>query len=219
MTTRTAQRPWLRAVSAQEPESPISDLELVRGVEAGDARVAGELHDRLVGVIDQTLYRVLGHREADHDDLVQTSFEQIVRSLVQRSFAGGCSLRTWASRITTHVALNAIRSRQRERRVLVRHDHSLGEPCPGQLAPESGERRAEARMELLHLQRHLAAMNVNYAESIILHDVHGHDLKEIAALLNVTVAAAQSRLVRGRRELKARLDKDAAATRPNGGHP
>jgi RNA polymerase sigma-70 factor (ECF subfamily) len=182
----------------------------VKAVESGDARIAGELHDRLVGIIDQTLYRILGHRQADHDDLVQSAFEQIVRSLVQRSFEGGCSLRTWASRITTHVALNSIRSRQRERRVLVRQDEPMSELCVGQITPESGERRTEARMELKRLQGHLAAMSALYTDPLILHDVHGHDLKEIAALLNVTVSAAQSRLVRGRRELKARLEKDVS---------
>jgi DNA-directed RNA polymerase specialized sigma24 family protein len=39
------------------------------------------------------------------------------------------------------------------------------------------------------------------AEAVVLHDVLGHDLAEIARLTGVTVAAAQSRLVRGRKEV------------------
>ncbi len=204
MTGRSLSRPWLRAVAEPAAAPPIPDAQLVEAVARGDNRVAGELHDRLIGVIDQTVYRVLGRRESDHDDLIQASFEQVVRSLAARSFNGACSLQTWAARITTHVALNSIRSRRRERKVLVQTDHPTGETVSA-----GGERRAEARLELRRLQHHLSAMNERYAEILLLHDVHGHDLNEIALMLEVTVAAAQSRLVRGRRDLKARIEKDA----------
>jgi DNA-directed RNA polymerase specialized sigma24 family protein len=48
-------------------------------------------------------------------------------------------------------------------------------------------------------------MKPERAETVFLHDVLGHDLAEIALLTRVSVAAAQSRLVRGRRELRHRL--------------
>ena len=51
-------------------------------------------------------------------------------------------------------------------------------------------------------------MNPQRAEALVLHDVLGHDLAEVSALLGVSIAAAQSRLVRGRSELKQRLDAD-----------
>jgi DNA-directed RNA polymerase specialized sigma24 family protein len=40
---------------------------------------------------------------------------------------------------------------------------------------------------------------------MMLHDMLGRDLSEVAVLLDITVAAAQSRLVRGRKELERRL--------------
>jgi RNA polymerase sigma-70 factor (ECF subfamily) len=46
------------------------------------------------------------------------------------------------------------------------------------------------------------------AEAVFLHDVLGHELAEIAVITGATVAAAQSRLVRGRKELLERLQSE-----------
>jgi DNA-directed RNA polymerase specialized sigma24 family protein len=43
---------------------------------------------------------------------------------------------------------------------------------------------------------------------VFLHDVLGHQLAEVALIMRVSVAAATSRLVRGRRELYRRIDSD-----------
>jgi RNA polymerase sigma-70 factor (ECF subfamily) len=207
---------WLRSVPAAAEVGPSSaeasptDEEIIEAVARGNDRVAGLLYDRLVGVVDRTLYRVFGRRESDHDDLVQASFEQIVITLAKRRFAGACSLSTWASTVASHVGLNALRSRRRER-----HHVDRDEPVDELLAtlPAAGgsrddERAMEARLELERLRVHLAAIDPVKAETLFLHDVLGHDLAEVAVLTDVTVAAAQSRLVRGRRELLDSMAKD-----------
>ena len=43
---------------------------------------------------------------------------------------------------------------------------------------------------------------------MLLHDVLGHELIAIGEMMSLTVAAAQSRLVRGRKELMARLAQE-----------
>jgi RNA polymerase sigma-70 factor (ECF subfamily) len=47
-------------------------------------------------------------------------------------------------------------------------------------------------------------MKPEHAETLVLHDALGHELSEIAVLMGVSVAAAQSRLIRGRKELLRR---------------
>ena len=212
-TART-QRPRLRAVQGggSPSDAPISDEQLIAAVQRGDSRVADELYRRLASVVDRTLYKILGRREPDHDDIVQTAFEQVVLTLARQQFAGACSLETWAARVAGHVGLNALRSRRRERRWIDRTSE-------GPLAPErqpsrhDSERAIEARSRLEQVRRHLAAMKPDQAETLFLHDGLGHDLAEIAMMTGASVAAAQSRLVRGRKELFKRLDRDDKASR------
>src|SRR5688572_12192496 len=114
MITSRPSRPWLQAVSTSSvAREALSDEELISAVLAGQDRVTAQLYERLVSVIDKSLYRVFGRREADHDDLVQTTFEQVVLTLTRGSYARNCSLKTWAARISVNVGLNALRSRRR----------------------------------------------------------------------------------------------------------
>ncbi len=214
MAESPARPRFLRAVAPPREErpsvpAPPTDQQIIDAVVRGDDRVGSQLYDRLVGVVDRTLYRVFGRREADHDDLVQASFEQIVMTLATRRFAGACSLSTWASTVASHVGLNALRSRRRERRVV---DRDATSDVPLDAVPSSqtvdSEQAMNTRLELDRLRTHLAGLEPLKAETLFLHDVIGHDLAEVAVLMGVSVAAAQSRLVRGRKELMASLAKD-----------
>jgi len=201
--SQSAGAPRLRVVQAGPVEAkapPPSDEELIQAIENCDGSAADALYERLFGVVDGTLYRVFGRREVDHDDLVQTAFEQIVTTLARRKYARACSLSTWASTIASHVGLNALRARRRERRVFDRGVSADAE----RLGPVSGdgESRESARAEI---RGHLAAMAPEKATTLFLHDVLGHELAEIAVMTGVSVSAAQSRLVRGRRELQDRV--------------
>src|SRR5512138_1077980 len=109
----------LRVVSQPVPDAgqEASDDEIIDAFLRGDAGSGDLLYERLIGVIENTLWRVLGARGPDHEDLVQSAFEQIVITLGNGRFAKACSLKSWAAAVTCRLALNALRSRLTERRL------------------------------------------------------------------------------------------------------
>ena len=205
-----ARNPVLRVVRtapAAEASPEPSDDELLDGLSRGDRALGSELCRRMMRVVDGTLYRVMGRREEDHDDLVQTAFEQIVLTLSQGKFARECSLTTWASAITCNVALHAIRRRRTERRIF---DESFDTELLSRRAATSSdpESHAGSREELVRLRVHLSHMSEKLARTLLLHDMLGCGLAETATITGVSMAAAQSRLVRGRKELSTRIKRD-----------
>ncbi|HET7544128.1 MAG TPA: RNA polymerase sigma factor [Polyangiaceae bacterium] len=195
----------LRALTGGEGErsrDTRSDEQIVAGLIAGEEWAAAALYDRLHPVVDRALRRIL-QSNADQDDHVQVVFERVIRTLVERKFAGACSLSTWATAIASNVAVDALRARIRER-ALVSEDRTTSSEHAASVPSGNLERQLEARAEIAELHAILTAMDPAQAEAVLLHDVHGHELTEIALITRVSVAAAQSRLVRGRKELLRR---------------
>jgi RNA polymerase sigma-70 factor (ECF subfamily) len=143
---------------------------------------------------------LLGPGDSERDDLAQQALERVISTIVSGKFSHGCSLRSWATLITQHLAIDTMRARSRERKLF---DRSVGHQVLELVAEDNRtpERAAETRRRVERLLTALSMVNRQRAEAVVLHDVLGHDLAEIAGLTGVTVAAAQSRLVRGRKEV------------------
>jgi RNA polymerase sigma-70 factor (ECF subfamily) len=204
-------RPKLRLVSSEPhvqagPPLPngalsLDDSELLAAMRAADESAAVAFHNRLRPRVEGTLRRLLGGNDADHDDLVQLAMIALVDAV--EDYRGECSLESWASAITAKVAYKHLRRRRLERKLFD------GQEPSGDLAgPSSLLRSVTARDLVTRVRRHLDAMAPDKAWAFLLHDVCGFDLREIAGMTETTVAAAQSRLVRGRRELHDRIGAD-----------
>jgi RNA polymerase sigma-70 factor (ECF subfamily) len=180
-----------------------ADEEIIAALVGGEEWAAEALYDRVHRVVDRTLRRLLKASEVDYEDLIQITFERIIRTLIERRFRGACNLSTWAAAIASRVGIDAFRSNMRARDVFDgKRDADDGAALLGQ----SLERQLEARSEVEQLQSILAVMDPRQAETVVLHDLFGHELSEIAVLMGVSVAAAQSRLARGRKDLLRRVE-------------
>jgi RNA polymerase sigma-70 factor, ECF subfamily len=195
-----APKPEMVALPAQEGGLiPLSQDAMLAGVAEGERWAHAALYDQLYPVVARTLEKILRDSSGDYEDLVQVSFERIVRALLGERRPTVANLSAWASSIAAHVALDALRGRARERRLFERGN--AGSSPVERVAAPSLERQLEARQKLEWLQHTLGRMNADQAQTVLLHDVLGHGLSEIAALMGVTVAAAQRRLSRGHHEL------------------
>ena len=187
--------------SATRRDAELGDDEICRALVAGHAWGADAVYDRIGDLVEAVIYRLLG-ADAERDDLVQQAIERVISTIVSGRYARGCSLRSWATLLAQHVAVDALRARARERRLFDRNkSHQALELVAANTA--TPERLAETRRRVDLLQNALASVSRDRSEAVVLHDVLGHDLAEIARLKGVSVAAAQSRLVRGRREVLA----------------
>lgn len=163
--------------------------------------------ERLGPIVDTALRRVIGADDPEFDDVLQSVFERLLGTVHHDSFRGECSIAGWALAITRNVAIDRLRARSRERHVFAREgvastgEHRSADPGP--------ERIADLRQQLARFAGALSRLGAAKAEVVYLHDVLGHDLTQVADMLGISVAAAQSRLVRARREIAAR-------TRPGG---
>lgn len=177
------------------------DDALLEAVANGDAKVAVALYDRLRPVVSRTVRRV-APRATDHEDLVQQAFVELVTAL--RSRPAVRSLDAWASTITARVVYQRMRRQNVEARFAEVNADAL----------EDVATHVDAREQLSHrelvraVSRHLERLNQRRVQVFVLHDVHGFELKEIAGILDISVANAQSRLVRGREDVRRALEAD-----------
>ena len=191
----------LRLVNGDEPGfvEPLDDARLVAAVRSGNSAMAGPFYDRTRGMVARTVQRLLGASDNDFDDLVQVAMIELLHSL--NRYRGECSLDTWTATISANVVYKHIRRRGLERHIFAR------EVAPEDV-PQTSHQRPVLRGMVERVMHHLAQMAHERAWTFLLHDVLGYSLDEVAGITGASVAAAQSRLVRGRRELHERIAND-----------
>jgi RNA polymerase sigma-70 factor (ECF subfamily) len=179
------------------------DAALVAALRSGDAAVAAAFHDRVRPTIDRTLVRLLGRRDVDHDDLAQRALIELFTTI--GSYRGECALDSWTGTLTARVAWKHLRRRKLERQMF---EGIAPEDTVRLVAPVEAASQAVMRNLVARISKLLEKLDPDRASAFLLHDVCGYDLREVASITGASVAAAQSRLSRGRRELHALVAAD-----------
>jgi RNA polymerase sigma factor (sigma-70 family) len=178
----------------------LDDVQLLSALRSSDAAAAAALYERSRGIVERTLRRLLGRGDPDHQDLFQQTMVEIVRTVDR--YRGECPLDAWIATLAAHVVYKHIRHRRVERRFMT------DGPAPEPASSERLGQQVALRSTIDRVRHHLAFINPDRAWAFLLHDVLGHDLREVAQIMGVSKAAAQSRLVRGRKELHERVAGD-----------
>jgi RNA polymerase sigma-70 factor (ECF subfamily) len=166
---------------------PGAENELVQRAASGDVAAFAELVRAYERQIASVLYRLLDDRR-DVEEATQDVFVQAWRNLSR--YRGESQLFTWLYRIAVNEAL----MRRRKKRPPVQE---LDERTAAPPEPEPGLRDL--------LLRELAALPFEHRVAVVLRDVEGLSNEEVAATLEISIAAAKSRIHRGRMRIRAAL--------------
>ena len=198
--------PQAQTVSRPSPAPP-DEAELVERARQGDLDAFTTLVNRYDGKIFRLTQHITGNRE-DAEDALQEAFLKAFSHL--RQFQGDSRFYTWLVRIAVNESLMKLRKRKTANTV------SLDEPVeteddslPREVAawdPNPEERYQQQELREI-LDRTVQSLPPIFRTVLVLRDLDHLSTEETAEVLNLSVPAVKSRLLRARLQLREKLSK------------
>lgn len=186
----TISAPFLLAGSLAPVREAVDDTRLVTQVAGGDRHAFDELMRRHEDRVFSICLRIMRHREQALD-ATQDAFLTVFRKADQ--FRGDSSFSTWLYRVAVNTCYDHLRKAKRR----------PADPLPEQHDPP--DRSAGDALEAAELRGHLTGALANLSEefraAVVLADVEGLALSDVADILQVAEGTVKSRLFRARRQL------------------
>ncbi|MEK7408155.1 MAG: RNA polymerase sigma factor [Acidobacteriota bacterium] len=185
----------------------IDDAALVSRAQGGDASAFGELVNRHQRKIFR-LARNITQNAEDAEDVLQETFLKAYEHL--HEFQGHAKFYTWLVRIAVNQALMRLRKRKTDRSVSLDESFDTGEETvTREIAVWAGD------PEQLCSQEELRGILVSAIEDLppifrtvfALRDIDELSTEETATLLNLSIPAVKSRLLRARLHLREKLTR------------
>lgn len=183
-----------------------SDDELVQLSQAGDHQAYAELISRYRLTCMKMALSILRDR-SDAEDEVQNALWKAFEHIQQ--FNREAKFSTWLGRIVVNQCLMRLRQLRRSRLLYV-EDVQVGEDNTSlelRDERETPEERLGKRELAAVLNKEIARIPPLLRKVFLLRDVEERPMDEVARALGISVAAAKSRLLRARAELRNRLER------------
>jgi RNA polymerase sigma-70 factor (ECF subfamily) len=173
------------------PHAELDDVAVLRAHVAGDTEAFGELVRRHRDRLWAVALRTLGDRE-EAADAVQDALISAYRSA--EKFRGDAAVTTWLHRIVVNACLDRIRRRQ------ARPTVPLPETDAGIFAIRGGPPDTDPDTALA-VHAALGQLPAEQRTALVLLDMQGYSVAEIAQILGVAEGTVKSRCARGRARL------------------
>lgn len=177
-------------------ERPEAFEKLVHAVARGDPAAASTLHGHYSAHVNRLVWRLLG-ADAEHDDVVQQTFVNIICSM--HTLREPERLDAWITSVTVNTVRREIRSRRFRRRVATEADPAEA------VASGSDPERAVAVRRFYEV---VARLREDARIVFILSTVEGYTLAEIATATDSSLATVKRRLRRARSGFMKRARQD-----------
>lgn len=168
-----------------------SDAALLDAHVGGDAEAFGELFRRHRDVLWAVALRTTGD-PTEAEDALQDAMVSALRAAA--GFEGRSAVRTWLYRIVVNAALDRLRRRSAR----------PTDPLPEEEPPDASDRftQLDSRLDLMAA---LQALAPGQRAAVVLVDVEGLPVSEVAQILDVAEGTVKSRCSRGRAQLASIL--------------
>ena len=191
-------------MQSASPAGEFDEAPLVAKARAGDAGAFTELVTRYDGKIFR-LARHITQSQEDAEDILQETFLRAYQHL--GDFQGNSKFYTWLVRIAVNQSLMKLRKRRSDRSVSLDETFDTGEDTvTREIAvwdnPEQNYSREEIR-EIL--EKAIESLPPIFRTVFALRDIEELSTEETAVVLNLSVPAVKSRLMRARLRLREKL--------------
>jgi len=196
LAVQTSAKPIAVALE-REPGMP-SDVDLMLGIQSGDADALSELYDRYNGVVKALILRII-HDETGADDLLQEVFMEIWNRAKNFSAQKGKPL-GWMATLTRRRAIDALRKKQAYARA---EERLQAEPEQQPLAwvqnvTEKEIRAGDARVLMAKVINSLPEAQQQVIELAFF---QGMSQREIASNTNIALGTVKTRLELGLKKI------------------
>jgi RNA polymerase sigma-70 factor (ECF subfamily) len=192
-------------VTAAEP-AEVSDLDLVRRAQAGDADAFGELVERNRRAVFRAALAALGSA-AEADDVAQDAFVMAYRKIA--SFRGEAAFRTWLLAIAWRKALDRRKSLTRWLRVTAAPPEGDADAPNWIEQMPADQRTQEENLAAAQLQQKvkllIRTLPRKLRDALLLAGSGDYTYDQISHILGVPVGTVKWRVSEARRVLKQKL--------------
>jgi len=184
----------------------LTDQQLVELARGGDRQAFGELIQRHWRKCVDLACFFLRNR-GDAEDQAQNAFLKAYEHLDQ--YQGEAEFATWLGRIVANQCLMLMRVRRRARFVYLDQAPSEPKALPVQRAAPDPDPEGELGfLQLTQVVKFEVSRIPRLMRNVmLLRDIQGLPMRDVADQLGITVSAAKSRLVRARAELRNRMTR------------
>jgi RNA polymerase sigma-70 factor (ECF subfamily) len=198
----------MEAIQSKATETAVSDeLALVQAAKQGDVGA----FEQLVKRYDRNIFRIAQHitqNREDAEDVVQDAFLKAYENLDQ--FQGNSKFYTWLVRIAVNESLMKLRRRKTSKTVSMDEDVETEEgSMPREFAdwsPNPEQQYGQSELGEI-LRKTIQGLPTSFRTVFVLRDVEGLSTEETAEMLDLSIPAVKSRLLRARLQLRERLNK------------